>query len=58
MNSNWKHNTPEQIDLASQGKLCPACGSSDVKCVGSVPDGINMNYAYDCQACKEQWEGY
>lgn len=58
MNVKWKNNTKEEMDKASNGLLCPTCKKENVKCVGSVPDGLNMNYAYDCMDCKEQWEGY
>jgi hypothetical protein len=37
---------------------CPKCETLDVKCVGAVPDGMNMNLAIDCQntKCGFQWE--
>ena len=58
MKPEWEHNTKEQMDLASQGKLCPKCGGTDIKYVGNTPDGLYMNSAYDCETCGEQWEGY
>ena len=50
--------TPKQAEQACEGKLCPQCLSTNVKKVGSNPDGIAMNYAYDCQDCPAKWEGY
>jgi hypothetical protein len=49
----------EQRDAVCKGELCPQCLSPDqIKCVGAVPDGINMNIAYDCLGCGAEWEGY
>jgi len=50
--------TEEQTDAVCKGEVCPKCQSGNIKCVGSVPDGINNNFAYDCKECGEQWEGY
>jgi hypothetical protein len=45
-------------DAACRGELCPNCHSRDIKHVGNVPDGMNLNNAYDCQDCQHSWEGY
>jgi hypothetical protein len=50
--------TEEQLDSVNRGKLCPACLSNNVKCVGANPDLTNLNAAYDCLDCGEMWEGY
>lgn len=50
------------IDRAAcgSGLLCPVCmeynDGTRIKCVGSNPDGLNMNRAYDC-VCGAKWEG-
>lgn len=44
-------------DAVSRGVKCPTCLGIEVKHVGSNPDGMNMNHAYDCK-CGTQWEGY
>lgn len=53
----WKF-PEEQRPAVCQGQLCPACLGTNIKCVGAAPDMINMNMAFDCQDCGEQWEGY
>ena len=50
--------TEEERDSVCKGEFCPRCKSTEVECVGCVPDGINANKAFDCKECKEQWEGY
>ena len=59
-NTSWPNATKEELHQASLGNLCPTCKGTDVKNVGSVPDGMTMNYAYDCQnkECNAKWEGY
>lgn len=42
---------------ASRGERCPLCGGG-TKVAGANPDGIRMNYAYDCTSCGLKWEGY
>ncbi len=49
--------TPEQLQAASRGELCPVCHSTKVKFVGWNPDGIHMNCAYNCTECDAKWEG-
>jgi hypothetical protein len=53
----WKPSSEER-DKVCNGEFCPSCKSTKIKCVGAVPDGINLNAAYDCQGCGLQWEGY
>jgi len=46
-------------EAACKGEVCPQClGEDSIENVGAVPDGINMNYAYDCTECGAKWEGY
>lgn len=53
----WELTKDERV-LASEGKLCPECKETEnIVCIGSTPDHINMNYAYDCK-CGCKWEGY
>lgn len=40
------------------GQLCPACKKTDIKHIGSAPDGFNCNDQYRCTACRTEWEGY
>jgi len=48
-----------QRDAVCDGKLCPHCLRDDsIECVGSAPDLVNMNYAYNCTHCGSKWEGY
>lgn len=49
-----------QRDAICKGELCPQCLGADIKRVGSAPDGLRMNAAYDCQNpnCLAKWEGY
>ena len=47
-----------QRDAVCKGELCPQCLGKNVKYVGCVPDGLNMNAAYDCLDCGSKWEGY
>lgn len=54
---DWKF-VEEQRDAVCKGLMCPSCLGPNVKSVGSVPDGFNLNQAFDCQDCGEQWEGY
>lgn len=48
----------DQRDAVCKGELCPACLRENVVCVGSNCDMMNMNLAFDCKDCGEQWEGY
>lgn len=48
----------EILEKASRGEICPRCLSENIKQVGSNPDLLQMNMAYDCQDCGEPWEGY
>ncbi len=48
----------EQRDAVCKGEICPHCLQTNVKHVGNNPDGMNLNAAYDCLDCGEQWEGY
>ncbi len=57
MKANWTF-TEEQRDSVCKGERCPACGGSNIKGVGSNPTPTEINAAYDCQDCGEQWEGY
>lgn len=57
MSERWEL-TDEERDKACRGELCPKCKGINIKCVGNNPDLMSMNYAYDCEDCGEQWEGY
>ena len=50
--------TEDQRDDVCNGKICPACLGTNIKYVGCVPDGLNLNRAFDCKDCGAQWEGY
>lgn len=47
-----------QYQDINEGRLCPNCFSTDIKRVGSNPDGRYMNHAYDCIECGFSWEGF
>ena len=45
-------------EACCEGKICPQCLGNNIKCMGSVPDFCNPNFAYDCIDCDAKWEGY
>ncbi len=47
----------EPADKAAATPTCPRCLGTDIKCVGENWDGINANFAYDCNLCSAKWEG-
>lgn len=53
----WKFSESQREDVCS-GKLCPECLGTKIKETGCAPDGMNMNYHYECEDCGEGWEGY
>lgn len=57
MKAEWQF-TEEQRDAVCRGELCPRCLSNNVECVAYNWDGVNANFAFDCQQCGEEWEGY
>jgi len=52
------HFTEEQRHSVCEGELCPHCLGNNIETKGGVPDGINLNMAYQCKDCKAEWEGY
>ena len=48
----------EQRNAVCEGEMCPRCLSTNVILTGHSYDMINLNAAYDCADCGEQWEGY
>lgn len=55
--TTWKFDE-SQRDSVCLGKLCPACLGANIKYVGCVPALTEINMAFDCADCGEQWEGY
>ncbi len=55
---NLSNLVEEEVDKVCKGKMCPVCKSMKIKVVGSHVDGRDINMAYDCEDCGEQWEGY
>ena len=60
MSWNRDEYTDDEWELVNIGKLCPnsECKSESTMCVGYAPDGVNVNAAFDCIACGQEWEGH
>ncbi len=58
MEKDLSEYSKKQIKEICEGKLCPECFGKNIKRTGLAPDGMNMNYRYECKDCKEGWEGY
>ena len=54
---DWKFKD-EDRDKVCKGEMCPKCLGNDIIVAGYTPDGLHLNIMYDCNSCKEQWEGY
>ena len=54
------YNTKVELerDKACRGELCLKCHGTNIKCVSANPDGVAMNYCYECLDCNNKWEGY